>query len=336
MHPYKESNSVFAINTGLVSAECITPKTAFIDIDRSLRSAIDHEENVFPGNFEMLQDLAQIISPKLSVQVLLGFSQLGSYVESLSNDRYIFHTTNDTKNNYANLPHLIYSLGELPRQREQESVTIHAAALAAPDNKGVLILGDKGRGKTTLAIQLGIQHRYRLIGNNLVIVGRDKKEINLVTGTKSLVARVAALKDVSALTNFFIDLNGSGHEQKKTFKPEELGIVRQSCCIPISTVIRVHIHPLEQHAATVTSINEPNTERLRLFENFSRYIRGVSTPLILNNSSVEGFTPSLDDSILSKMRSDLIESILKLNFQYVSGNFVEAVAEKVNQIVEET
>lgn len=332
---YNESESVFSVQTGLIGAECISPKGISEEINNLLIDATDVEENVFPGNFELVHNLSHFFGPRLSVQILLGLGQSFPHVESRNKSHFIFHTDN-SESHYTNLPHLLYTLGEYPRQRELESVTVHAAALVAPDNKGILILGDKGRGKTSLTIQLGMQHSYRLIGNNLVIVCRDGSEIGLQTGTKSLVARVAALKDVPALSNFAFDFQGSGHEQKKTFKPEELGILRQTGKTPLSTVIRVHIHPSEPFAAIATPINDLVTERLRLFENLSRYIRGVSTPLILNDKSVNGFIPSLDDPLLSMMRSELIESILKLNFQYVSGNSVEAVAEKVNQIVEKT
>lgn len=336
MRPHKESESVLSVKTGLVGAECISPRDAFQGISDLLLKATDREEMVFPGNFEIVRDLSQFFGPQLSIQVLLGLSDSTSYVESLNNDRFNFHTSSDSKTNYANLPHLLYTLGELPRQRELDSVTVHAAALSTPDNNGVLILGDKGRGKTSLSIQLGMQHSYRLVGNNLIVIGKDGSEVDLLAGTKSLVARVAALKDVPALAHLFVDFKGSGHEEKKSFKPEELGIEKQIGKTPISTVIRVHIHPSEPHRAIATPINDLMTERLRLFENFSRYIRGVSTPLILNNNSVEGFIPSLDSPRLSKMRSELIESILSLNFQYVSGNSVMAVAEKVDQIVRRT
>lgn len=333
---YKESESVFSIETGLIGVECISPKGISEDTSNLLIEATDVRENVFPGNFELVRNLSYFFGPRLSVQILLGLSQSFPYVESLNKNHFIFHTPNDSSSHFANLPHLLYTLGESPRQHELESVTMHAAALAAPNNKGILVLGDKGRGKTSLTIQLGMQYSYRLIGNNLVIACRDGSEINLLTGTKSLVARVAALKDVPALSRFTFEIQGSGHEQKKTFKPEELGILRQTDKTPLSTVIRVHIHPSEPHAAIATPINDHVTERLRLFENFSRYIRGVSTPLILNDESVSGFIPSLDEPHLSMMRSELIENMLKLNFRYVSGNSVEAVAEKVNEIVEKT
>lgn len=70
------------------------------------------------------------------------------------------------------LAYLGFWLMEAQRQKDS-IVTSHACAVSLKD-KGILIFGERGDGKTSVALALARLYGYRLIANDLAIVGFDK------------------------------------------------------------------------------------------------------------------------------------------------------------------
>lgn len=333
-----ELNNAISVVTGHVNCEYRFPDRDFTFVKDGVGGGSPVDSNLFPGGYQVYESPTDVEGTELSllphviIQILLkpsGSEQ--SRLEYENDSRYLFHLRGSYEDPglQSHLPYVTFQVGELPRQEELRMVTAHAAAVVSPEKTGVLILGDKGTGKTSVCIELGIGRGYGLVGNNMVIVKDSEKFPRLVSGTRALVVRQATLESIPSLVKEM----GHGRETKITLTPEELGIKLAESPSEIGTVVRVNIHPGQPEAVHVTGITDGLTERLRLFENFARYIRGVTTPLSLTENHVSGFIPSFDTQTLSSMRNQLIERLLKLPFYYISGNSIAAVVEKVDSIV---
>lgn len=339
-----ELNNAISVVTGHVNCEYRFPDRdlGFVKDGIGLGPA---DSNLFPGGYRIYESRTDIEKYELSllphaiIQLLLkpnGRNQPRLVYDS----RYIFRLRGSSQDRglQDHLPYVSFQVGELPRQTELKMVTSHAAAVVSPEGIGILILGDKGTGKTSVCIELGIRAAYGLVGNNVVIVKDTAKFPSLVSGTHALVIRQATLESIPSLVKIKHDLirvgeATHGRETKITLTPEKIGIKTAQPSSEIGMVVRVNIHPNQSDPVSVTEVTDGLTERLRLFENFARYIRGVTTPLALTESHISGFIPSFDNPTLSSMRNQLIERLLKLPFYYISGNSIAAVTEKVDSMV---
>lgn len=224
------------------------------------------------------------------------------------------------------LPYLAYNLAEKSRQEELDMYSLHSASVATKDGRSILILGDKGSGKTILSIAFALNLEMGLIGNDLVSVKNRQGQLFAVSGSKVLDIRKAVLK--YAFPEIIINEFGAPYEDKEAFIPEELGITLGDNSSGIVSVVRINLHPfnnktiLERHARRIQEV-------LRLRENFGRYIKGNVTPVTLNDQAFGGFFPSLDNSGLSGKRDEVIEQLMDLNFVYASGSNPRDVALEV-------
>jgi len=225
------------------------------------------------------------------------------------------------------LRHIIYTLSEGSRQTSKSQCTIHAAAVSIADSDDIiLILGDKGSGKTITTYALCRYHNAELVGNDLVILGSDEQgELYIHGGTTSFTMRrrvahsffpeLAPDKvNFSVLPSEQLD-----YESKMVFNPSQFNI---SACINkkyISLVVRVNVHTL----ATVNCVSKSfskQIEALRLHENFARYIRGQTTPLSLEeNGIISGYFPSFDSLNMQTTRNKMVFSLLRSPFFYVTA-----------------
>lgn len=226
-----------------------------------------------------------------------------------------------------NLHHIMYTISEGSRQIFKSECTIHAAAVSLPSSdRAILILGDKGSGKTITTYALCSYYDAELIGNDLVIIGSDKQgKQYLHGGTTNFTFRKYVMG------KFFPDLlleknnasasisTGIDYESKIMLNPNQLNI---PVCVDkkyIALVIRVNVHALAA-ANSVSKIFDKPTEALRLHENFARYIRGQTTPLVLEkDGTISGHFPSFDSIEMQAMRNKMVNSLLRSNFFYITA-----------------
>lgn len=229
---------------------------------------------------------------------------------------------------YFRLPYIVYNIGERARQEIFDMASLHAAAVATNDGRSLLILGDKGSGKTLLSLILGLEYNFGLIGNDLILAEKSQGKLFIRAGTQIFDVRQAVIKyylpqfEAQNLTTW------SPYEEKLTLLPEEIGIAIGQDTMGLSTVIRINIHPYNNETMIEKGARKIQ-EILRLRENFARYIRGIVTPLVLDGESFGGYFPSLDSESLTSMRDEMIEAILRSNFIYAYGKDPRDIADKI-------
>ena len=238
------------------------------------------------------------------------------------------------------LPYLAYTLGERIRQEELDLFSLHAAALSIPDDNGsILILGDKGSGKTSLALALG-REGYKLIGNDLVLVKfyREENQAFIPAGTQIFDVRRAVIEHffpqlVDCVADNSLYSQDHPYESKMVFYPEDIGIVPGGDQTGLRLIVRINIHP--NNTETIV-IPPPNRiiEALRLNENLGRYIRGVTTPVVLGEKGIEGYLPCLDGQEINEKRNALINFFLnRVPFFYISARSPNEAAFEVNHLI---
>ncbi len=228
-----------------------------------------------------------------------------------------------TNEDFVNqLPHICYALSEKYRQETLGQISIHASAVER-DGQGVLILGDKGSGKTNFLIALCKNHEYNFVGNDLVVIGA-KDKLSLVFGNHQINVRTGTTKELlpDIFNRYNLDDDGISncYEKKASLYPAELNI---NCCLketPLLKIVRINLHNSNPEFRQ-TRVLSPMRESLRLNEALARYIRGQTTPLMLSSTGeIEGYFPNFDNSELCSFRNNTVHKMLHdTDFSYVSG-----------------
>ncbi len=289
-----------------------------------------------PGSFVFTEgeskDSLLTNSPRISITLI--DSSEPDVVDMSQGNYYVYGTITD-QNFWQRIPHLAYNLSERSRQENSRTVTCHAAAVARDNKDGILILGDKGSGKTSLAIALAKERDNTLIGNDLVLLrGNNHSGIEIVSGSSAVDIRGTTFSRVSLEQSAQLSDNGDQgiYEQKTRVSAGELGIKLQNEAVRLALVLRVNIHDRNPAFTIATSINKI-AEPLRVFENLSRYIGGMVTPVSLLDGRISGHFPQLDTRELYKMRAEMTNKLVNdTPFWYVYGNDANIVAGEILKI----
>lgn len=242
--------------------------------------------------------------------------------------RYNLHGPSDNPNFFKQFPYIAYTLGEKERSYKHQAVTIHASAVGMDPENGLLILGDKGSGKTSLALTLAKREGLSLVGNDLVLVTNTAASLGIMDGTKMINTRFAV---VDNLFGDQIDYDPSGkhpYEDKIYIMPEDVGLNTQSQVDSIKAIVRVNVHP-GNDGTKLEDGPRRTIEALRIYENAGRYIKGTVTPLILRGAENFGYIPSLEDATTQQVRDEMINRMLNLPFYYLTTNDIAQGAREV-------
>ncbi|MCX6810042.1 MAG: hypothetical protein NTZ65_04875 [Candidatus Berkelbacteria bacterium] len=215
------------------------------------------------------------------------------------------------------LLYLSYPLIEVQRQL-QGDLTAHAACISI-DNRGVLLLGKEGSGKTTLAIELCQKHSARLVANDLCILGERQGNIIARGGTKFFFLRRESIsRNLPRLLHLFPTASGDSWLDKTKVDHTQLGVETEDRIVNISNAFMLHVD--ETKTELHTCFADTLVTRLYLNENFSRYIRSTCTVMTGgSNFELLGYIPSLDCEEFYKMRKQVIKGVLNSSPQYISG-----------------
>ena len=178
---------------------------------------------------------------------------LGSVKFIESNQQYIKYNGNGSILVYGRLDYFkegisLYYIGEYLAEclliEQDNTLLIHAASVYNPiTDHSILLLGDKGAGKTTVALRLCIEHGYHLIGNDQVIFGLDSGILVTCAGTSFFkIRRTAVLSDKLLFRLFSKYFNHPSHfnqaswDDKISIDPGELGIRTCNFSVEISEI----------------------------------------------------------------------------------------------------
>lgn len=219
------------------------------------------------------------------------------------------------------LPYLAYGLLELQGQGIGQA-TIHGAAISR-DGQAILLVGGKGAGKTTLGLELCLNRGFKLIGNDLIILGLDAIGTGLVAlgGTKHFNVRLATAQEQfpGLLPCFGSSGSDDNWATRAIIKPDAIRVDIDGDPVPIACVFELHLDH-RSSSVKLTEIN-PIRSRLILYENLSKYIQGTSLPVLVGDDLRLVYRPSFDDPPLHLTRARMITAMVnELNLRHLSGS----------------
>ncbi len=173
-------------------------------------------------------------------------------------------------------------------------------------------------------------------GNDLVVLG-GKDNLSIVSGSQQINIRLPiALRLGLPIEDFTLNDQQVAYETKMPILPENIGIKPKRDPSQLSAVIRINLHS-DNPEFMVRDVPSREIEALRLNENFSRYIRGITTPVELSETGIGGYFPDLDNPALTNFRNSLVNTIINhIPFFYVIGSepitTCRRLSEKLDQI----
>ena len=291
------------LDTGLIIVALTVPDT----LTRANLASISAEvTRLLPGGWRIHPVSSAIAHVRIIVSVTTGHSDVELEGETVR------VTLTETALASPTLAYVTYTVTERARQ-QLGMVTAHAAAVITPDGKAVVLLGDKGAGKTTTAFSL-VDKRYRLLGDDLIILAHRDDGLEVMAGRK-----LAAVRRVNAVL---------GYEAKRLVDIAELTVPGP---VRIATVVRVSVHPAVTVPTAVLGTPLSVVERLRLHENLARYIAGTPTPLTLE-PDVYGPVYALDTPACAATRAMVIDQLGGLAFHYVHAPTAEHAAGMIEEL----
>ncbi len=199
------------------------------------------------------------------------------------------------------------------RRQHQGMVTMHGSGVSVPGRGAVLLLGDKGSGKTATLLAL-TERGCVPAGDDLLVLRSGPGHLELLPSRRAATVR------------------GAGHgELYYEHKYRQLLDHDEFLRLPtkIDRVVRVNVHCGAAAPAVRQLIRPPDIERLRLHENLGRYISGLPTPLGLTDRATEGRVWPLDDDRCAALRNHIIELLCKAPFHVVQARSAEEAAELI-------
>lgn len=219
--------------------------------------------------------------------------------------------------------------------REIHSIfTVHASAVAL-DGKGVLLFGDRGSGKTLVALNLIRQYGASFISNDLAVVRHDadNRRVLVQEGSGAIRVRQKVAK------NYFPDLLKDFPEKVESpwlhevvYTPESLGIKLSGLPVELVSAYELHIDAKEKELILARRLDGLEVQ-FRLYENLSRIIRGSAISVFGAKNGILGYMPSLDSLETHERRVGLINFLVReKGIWNVSGGNLGEVCEEIIQL----
>lgn len=272
-------------------------------------------------------------SPKASEYSIVYSPRKNTQVEYKENEKrlYVSGCDEDFQDGQA-LAYMAFWLLEAQRQADG-IVAAHASSVSYED-KGVLILGERGDGKTSVCLGLGRKHGYKLIANDLAMLGYNQQndQVEVHDGTKIFGLRLSAIRGrFDELLCLYKDATKESWTTKVFVTPSEVGIETDVTVKPVRSVFMVHI---DSTGTDKFSAHQMDDLWIRnyLYENFSRYIRGTAI-IAFGSQSREplGYLPSLDQQQFHDKRLQLIEYLIKkIKIINISGGNLEQIMDYIH------
>src|SRR3989338_4936614 len=218
------------------------------------------------------------------------------------------------------LPYLAYGLIEKQGQTRGQ-VTVHAAALTR-NGRGVVLLGKACAGKTTLALELCLRHRFKIVANDLSILETRLDTLFAIGGTKHFFVRKGVVKKThpQLLPYFPNKVEDDDWNTRTSILPVEIGVEVETEQVEVASVFLVRLDHSSAKGVEISQVNK-QWARLYLYENLSRYIRRTNLPIFAGSDEQYClYPPDLDAPELHQKRVAMMEALVS-KMQHVSGGF---------------
>lgn len=290
-----------------------------IDTETELKEYLDKNKDKF--NFPDLKIIDKDYGNNKNIFEYRNVNLCNSFVNCDENKIQLHYPIEElTKSN------IIYSSRYLLEKQwgEKGKTTCHSACVEK-DGKAVLILGNEGAGKTSVALNLCMKYGYSLISNDQTIIGKENGVLKAFGGTKFINLRYTSVKEnIPSLINIFGDKEVEEWVEKVTVMARDLGIKEISGEVPIEQVIRVHTDNRIEKLKSLRGDNWRNN--FLLYEILTENIRNTNSTIVDRYGHPIGYVPSYDTKEMYDKRVDVINTINTSSYyRYLSGNMIDIV-----------
>jgi hypothetical protein len=224
----------------------------------------------------------------------------------------------------------------LEPQRQEDSIFTTQGAGVSKQKRAVLLMGKRGAGKTSITLELCRKYNYSLVGNDLVLTGLKKNRGYFFGGAKVFTLRFTTVKYYNtSLQKLFKKESQDEWTNKIRLLPKDLGIPIEKGYPRIIKVFYVHLLNNKSAPLYIQKIGDKEVSymgRLYLYEELSRYIRGVCIPIVLGSQFYIGnYLPSLDKAEYHKNRVKFIDWLIEdIGFYFISGS-MDAICSAISR-----
>jgi len=220
-------------------------------------------------------------------------------------------------------------------QRQAESIyTLHSSALTVKE-KGVLMIGHSGAGKTSIMLDLCQKYDCEVISNDLTFVKHNpvSRDLYLIEGTKEIRLRLASIEaNFPQLKYLFSGQPRSSWETKTIVMPNDIGLKTADSPRKLDSIFEIHLDNKGKDDLVVRR-EDGIVVRFRLYEDMSRIVRGSAISVFGENNQILGYIPSLDSYELHRKRVDSIEAMMsETGIISVSGGNLSQITEAIYRI----
>lgn len=227
------------------------------------------------------------------------------------------------------------SLTERLRQLEGKILSNGAAAVN-PKNEGVLVLGKRAHGKTSIVYLLCKNYDYSLTATDQVIFGFNERKFDeneklwLYEGTKYMTLRRTMAKKYFPE---FLDKfpKGDFWDDRIDISQSDIGIELSTKPAPIKTAVLVNVDSNENSPLKIKETFNDLESSLFIAEVLSRHITGICSPLFDRNESFLNICPSFDDNNTRKIREKLIKSLINTPLMKINGGDQLKISEYIHK-----
>ena len=199
---------------------------------------------------------------------------------------------------------------------EMKMCSCHSACVEK-NGKAILIIGEAGAGKTSLAVNL-CNRGYSLISNDMTLIGEENGNLYAYGGTKFINLRyLSVLQNMPFLDYLFKDKNKDSWLSKISVMARDIGIDENYSSVLIDSIIFLRMNNNEE--LTVSS-GDTWRNNFLLYQNTSSHIRGTAATFIDKKGHPIGYIPSMETEETYKNRMEILKLINENSkYFYVSG-----------------
>lgn len=203
--------------------------------------------------------------------------------------------------------------------------TCHSACVAK-DGKAILLLGDAGSGKTSLAVNLCLKNGYSLISNDKTLIGLENGNMNVYGGTKFINLRYRSVENnMPELIHLFGRKDVESWSEKVQVMAHEIGIKEEYETLPIDEIYFIHVDAREKKLTVKDGDMWRNN--FLLYQTLTEALRTTDSAFVDKKGHPIGYLPSFDNEECFRKRIDLMNAMNhNPHYKYISGNLQETLS----------